>query len=286
VSVKIITDSASDLPREATKRYHIDVIPLLVYQNGEEFLDGVTLQSETMFQAMRAGKSFQTAQPSLGTFVETFTRYAENGESCIYLAFSSKLSGTFQTAVMARDQVKESHPQLDLDLLDTRCASVGFGMVVLKAAQWAQEGKSKEEILSLTRDYAAHMAHIFTVDNLEHLFRGGRLSRTAALVGDLLNVKPLLHIKEGKLVPFDKIRGRKKAIRRIIEEMGKRGDDLKSQRIGICHGDDPEGADMLKSAIQEAYGCEDFFVHIIGCAIGAHAGPGTLSVFFRSRETN
>ncbi|PTX58877.1 DegV family protein with EDD domain [Melghirimyces profundicolus] len=281
MSVKIITDSASDLPRNIVEEYDIDVIPLLVYQGEEEYLDGETLDSSELFRSMREGKVFKTAQPSLGSLVERFTRYAESGESCLYLAFSSELSGTHQTAVMAREQVLENHPNLDLDILDTKCASVGFGMVVIRAAEMAREGQSKGKILEEARRYAANMEHIFTVDDLEHLFRGGRLSRTAALVGGLLNIKPILHVEDGKLVPLEKVRGRKKAIRRIIEVMKERGVGLQEQTIGICHGDDPEGAEMLKSAIREAFGCERFFVNMIGSAIGAHAGPGTLSVFFQ-----
>jgi len=284
MSIKIITDSASDLPKDVIEKYNIDVVPLLVYLNDEEYMDGETIKPAELFNGMRNGKVYKTAQAPASRFKELFTKYAKNNESCIYVAFSSGLSGTCQSAVMIKNETLNEYPDFDLDIVDTKCASVGFGLVVLKAAQLAKEGKEKSEILEAINFYSEHMEHVFTVDNLEYLYRGGRVSRTAAFIGGLLNIKPILDVEDGKLIPIEKVRGRKRVLKRMVEIMKERGVDLTNQTIGICHGDDIEGANKLKRLIEEKYRCKDFFINTIGSVIGAHVGPGTLSVFFLNEK--
>jgi len=284
MTVRIITDSACDLPEDIIKEYNIDVMPILVILEEKEYFDGENLKPVELLNGMRQGQVYKTAQIPPSYFKAKFSEYAERNESCIYIAFSSGLSGTYQSSVMAKDEVLEDYPSFDLDIIDTKCASVGFGLVVHKAAQMAKEGKSKEEILNAIRFYAGHMEHIFTVDDLEYLYRGGRVSKTAAVVGSLLNIKPILDVEDGKLVPIEKIRGRSKVMKRMIEIMEERGKGLTNQVIGINHGDDMEAAIKLKSMIEEKFGCSEFILNTIGCAIGAHSGPGTLSVFFLNEE--
>lgn len=277
--VKIITDSASDLPKEIIEKYNLEVIPILVYLGENEYRDGETITPKEMFDGMREGKVYKTAQVSAGRFKEIFTEIAEKKESCIYIAFSSGLSGTYQTAVLIKDQLLDTYPDLDLDIVDTKCASGGFGLVVLKALEMAEAGKSKTEILETVNFYIDHMEHIFTVDDLETLYRGGRVSRTAAFIGGLLNIKPVLDVADGKLRPIEKSRG-KKVYPRMVELVAERGVDLAQQRIGINHGDDLESLEKVKKMLSEKFGCQEFIINSIGCAIGAHSGPGTLAVFF------
>lgn len=287
MSVKILTDSACDLPNEIIEEYDIDVFPIIVNLGEKEFLDKVTLEPKKMYDDMRNGVVYKTAQIPPTTIKEKFEEYAKNKVDCIYIAFSSGLSGTYQTSVMIRDSMKEEYPDLNIDIVDSRSASVGFGLSVYKAAQMAKEGRSKEDIIKTVNFYAKHVEHIFTVDNMEYLFRGGRVTRTQAFIGGLLNVKPILDIPEdGTLRPIEKVRGRNKVLKRMLEIMEERGGDadLKNQTIGIDHGDDIEGAMKLKEMIEEKYGCTDFVINIIGCAIGAHSGPGTLSVFFLNKK--
>jgi DegV family protein with EDD domain len=284
MNVKIITDSAADLPKEIIQQYDIDVIPLQVFNGDQTFLDGVSLQPKVLFDDMRQGVTYKTSQPAFGDVIEVFSRYADSGRSCVYVAFSSELSGTYQTAVMAREQIKEEKPDFDLEIYDSKCASLGFGLVVIEAAKLAQEGKSKEEIVQAVKFHALHMEHIFTVDKLEYLMRGGRVSPVAAFIGGILNIKPLLHVEQGKLIPLEKIRGRKKVFQRMVELMGERGVDLATQTIGISHGDDLESAQQLKEMITEAYGCNTFLLSMIGAAVGAHAGPGTIALFFLNKK--
>ncbi|PEJ35792.1 DegV family protein [Bacillus pseudomycoides] len=281
MSVKIITDSAADLPKELLQAYDIDLIPLRVYDEAEtEYLDGVTLDSVQLLQKMREGEVFKTSLPSLETFQEKFVTYAKQSTPCIYVAFSSELSGTYQSSVVIKEEVQETYADFDLEIIDTKCASLGQGLVVLEAAKMAKEGASKEEILKRIAFLTKHMEHIFTVADLQYLVRGGRLSKVAGFIGSLLNIKPILNVEEGKLVPLEKIRGRKKVLGRIVDIMEERGKDLKGQTVGITHGDDLETANALKALITEKFGCDVFIVNTIGAAIGAHTGPGVLTLFF------
>lgn len=281
MGVKIITDSAADLPVELLQAYDIDLIPLRVYDEAEtEYLDGVTLESVTLLQKMREGAVYRTSLPSLETFQEKFVSYAKEGNPCIYLAFSSELSGTYQSSVVIKEEVKETYANLDLEIIDTKCASLGQGLVVLEAAKMAKDGASKEDILKRVDFLMSHMEHIFTVADLQYLVRGGRLSKVAGFIGGLLNIKPILNVEEGKLVPLEKVRGKKKVLSRIVDIMEERGKELKGQTIGMTHGDDLETAEALKSLITERFGCEVFIVNTIGAAIGAHTGPGVITLFF------
>lgn len=281
MGVKIITDSAADLPVELLQAYDIDLIPLRVYDEAEtEYLDGVTLESVTLLQKMREGAVYRTSLPSLETFQEKFVSYAKEGNPCIYLAFSSELSGTYQSSVVIKEEVKETYADLDLEIIDTKCASLGQGLVVLEAAKMAKGGASKEDILNRVAFLMNHMEHIFTVADLQYLVRGGRLSKVAGFIGGLLNIKPILNVEEGKLVPLEKVRGKKKVLSRIVDIMEERGKDLKGQTIGMTHGNDLETAKALKSLITERFGCEVFIVNTIGAAIGAHTGPGVITLFF------
>lgn len=283
MTVKIITDSAADLPKELVAQHGIEVLPLMVYLDNQEFRDGETMNPQEMFRGMREGKVYKTAQVPLQIFREVFLRHAENGDTCIYVAFSSALSGTYQSAVLAKNEILEDYPDVQLEVIDTKCASMGFGLVVLKAAELAAQGKSQEEILEAIRFHALHMEHIFTVDNLEYLYRGGRVSKTAAFIGGLLNIKPVLHVEDGKLIPLEKLRGRRKVLDRMVAIMAERGVSHDQQVIGISHGDDIETAHNLRDMIRERFGCKEFVISQIGGAVGAHAGPGTIALFFLSR---
>lgn len=283
LTVKILSDSACDLPDEILKEYDIDILPILVSKGEEEYLDKVTLDPKKMYDDMRGGQVYKTAQIPPHAFVSKFEDMAKRNENAIYICFSSGLSGTYGTSLMVRDSIKDKYPNWSIDIVDSRSASVGFGLLVYKAAKMAKQGASRQEILKMLDFYVAHIEHIFTVDDLEYLFRGGRVSRAQAVIGGLLNIKPILDMPpDGTLRPIENVRGRNRVLNRMVKIMEERGGhaDLKNQTIGINHGDDLEGAMKLKEMIEQKYGCTDFVVNVIGCAIGAHSGPGTLSVFF------
>ncbi|PGS47958.1 DegV family protein [Bacillus sp. AFS041924] len=285
MSLKIITDSAADLPKEIIEQYNIDVIPLRVYSEDEkEYFDGVTLDSKTLFNEMRNGKVFKTSLPSYEYIYNTFVKYAKENIPCIYIAFSSELSGTYQSTVMVKNELVEEFPDFDLEIFDTKCASIGQGLIAVNAAKIASNGATKEEVVNNIKHSIQHIEHIFTVDDFQYLVRGGRLSKVAGFVGNLLNIKPILHVEDGKLIPLEKIRGSKKVIKRMIELMESRGANLSTQLIGISHGDDLDKALEIKNAITESFGCKEFVINSIGSAIGAHAGPGTLAIFFMNEN--
>ena len=284
MSIQIIVDSGSDLPKEFVEKFNIKVVPLYVNIGEEEYLDGVTIEAVDLFNNMRKGSVYKTSQVSIKTFKEVFIQYAKENKECIFIGFSSELSGTYESAVIAKREVLEEYPDFDIDLIDTKAASYGCGLIINYAVKLVDKGKTKPEILEAIDFFKDHIEHIFTVDNLEYLYRGGRVSRTSAFVGGLLNIKPILNMEEGKLVPLEKVRGSKKVIKRMVEIMGERGQDLENQIIGISHGDDLETTEFLKEQIQERFGTKDFVITMIGAVIGAHAGPGTIALFFLNKE--
>jgi len=283
MNVQLLVDSACDLTAEYFEKYNIDMLPLTVHLNEQEYKDGIEISPKEVYDAMRDGAGTKTSQVSPQTFQETFLNYVEKEQPFVYLAFSSELSGTYQTAKMIEQEVKEQHPDAKFEIVNTKCASIGYGLVVLRAAKLALEGASIDEIVDIATYHAKHMEHIFTVDDLEYLYRGGRVSRTAAFVGSLLRIKPLLHVDDGKLVPIEKIRGTKRVLGRMVEVMEERGTDFKNQTIGISHGDDLERAEQLAEMIKEKFGVEDILIEMVGSVIGAHSGPGTIALFFLNK---
>lgn len=280
MTITILSDSACDLPLSFYKENHVVFIPLQVHLDGKNYEDLRNIDPKQVYQAMRDGKAPKTSQASPDYLINLFTQFAEEKKQGIYIAFSSQLSGTYQTAVMCRNQVKEQYPDLDLEIIDTKCASLGVGLIVKSAAKLATEGASKEAILEDITFNKTHMEHLFTVDNLDYLARGGRISKASAFVGGLLNIKPLLDVEDGKLTPLEKIRGKKKLMKRILELMHERGQNLERQTIAISHGDDEETALEYKEAIQAEFGTRDIFINTVGATIGAHSGPGTIAIFF------
>ena len=283
MSVQILADSASDLPLEYFQDNHIILFPLKVHLDDNEYDDQVTIKPKVVYDAMREGKAPKTSQVSPQNFYEKFEELAKNKQPGLYIAFSSELSGTYQTAVMMRDEVKAEYPDLQLEIVDSKCASLGYGLVVMEAVRKAAKGANLEELKELAQYTASHMEHLFTVDNLEYLARGGRISKTSAFFGGLLNIKPLLNVEDGKLVPLDKYRGRKKLMQAVIETMKERGDQLDKQIIGISHGDDIEKAMEFKQLIEENFKPKSVYISTVGATVGAHAGPGTIAIFFLNK---
>ncbi|WP_272031149.1 DegV family protein [Oceanobacillus kimchii] len=282
MAITILADSACDLSKNYYNENNIEMIPLTVHLDNEEYEDGLTINPETVYEAMRNGKSPKTSQASAQDFKKIFTKHAEENKTLVYIAFSSELSGTYQAAKMMELEVKETYPDADIYVIDSKCASIGHGLVVLEAAKLANNGASVNEIIEKANHHAKHMEHIFTVDDLEYLHRGGRVSKTAAFVGGLLKIKPLLHVEDGKLIPLEKIRGSKKVLQRMIDVMESRGQDFENQTIGISHGDDLSRAEQLSEMIQEKFNVtkENIVIEMVGSAIGSHSGPGTLALFF------
>ncbi|MPW26568.1 DegV family EDD domain-containing protein [Alkalibaculum sp. M08DMB] len=280
--IKIITDSASDLPIEIIRQYDIDVLPLSVIEGDTEYKDGATITPEEVFEKMRKGISLKTSQVTTNDYYQKFEEYILKGKDCIYIGFSSNLSGCYQSSILARDQLSEKYgaDKLNLHIYDTKCASLGFGLVVLEAAKKAKQGKTTQEVLEIIDYYSNNIEHIFTVFDLDYLHKGGRLKKSTAVLGNLLNIFPILHVVDGNLQLLETVRGRKKHMKRVMELVDERGKDLDNQTVGIVHGDNIELAEELKSVFQERYNTKDFIIRPVGAVIGAHTGPEMFSLFF------
>ncbi|WLR42923.1 DegV family protein [Bacillus carboniphilus] len=285
MTVHIIADSASDLPKEFFQQPSISFIPLKVELDGNDYLDSKTIEPIKVYEAMRQGKNVKTSQASLQSIQETFIDCIKKDQPALYVAFSSELSGTYQTAKMVVEQLKEDYPDTQIDIIDSKCASLGYGLAVKHAKLLSDKGLPLNQIKANIETLCQHIEHLFTVDDLEYLARGGRVSRSSAFVGGLLNIKPLLDVEDGKLIPLEKIRGRKKVFRRILELMEQRGVNLTNQTIAISHGDDEEGAHTLAEMVKEQFKPKDILINTIGAAIGAHSGPGTIAIFFLSDDS-
>ncbi|WP_262173716.1 DegV family protein [Saccharococcus sp. Marseille-Q5394] len=281
--MRIFADSGSDLPKSFFDENDVTLIPLRVLIDDKEGDDVLEIDSKEVFDAIRNGKHPKTSQASPEKFLSTWKELAESGEDGLYIAFSSELSGTYNTGVMMKDQVKEGNPNMNLVLIDSRCASLGCGLLVKEAVRLRDAGDDVRTIERKIRDMAAHMEHLFTVEDLDYLAKGGRVSKASAFIGGLLNIKPLLHVEGGRLVPIEKHRGRKKVLRRMLELIEERGAELSKQTIAISHGDDESTALEMKALIEEKFQPKDVEVHMIGSAIGSHAGPGTIAIFFLNK---
>lgn len=284
MQVKILADSACDLPLDFYSETGVTLLPLSVQLDGKEYEDVKTIQPKTVYDAIRNGKIPKTSQTSPFLFEKVFTEMAEKKEDGIYIAFSSQLSGTYQTAMMILEQVKEKYPDFQLTIIDTKCASLGQGLIVREAAKMAATGAAKAEILKDVLFRVQHMEHLFTVEDLEYLAKGGRVSKASAFLGGLLNIKPLLNVEDGKLVPIEKIRGKKKLLHRLVELIGERGDHLEDQIIGISHADNMETVQEVRQMIEETYHPREIYISDIGSAIGSHTGAGTIAIFFLNKR--
>lgn len=281
--MRLFADSASDLPKHFFVDEQVDYFPLRVHIGEAEYEDIRTIHSKTVYDAIRSDIHPKTSQASPEEMMNTFEQLAKEGEEGLYIAFSSELSGTYNTAVMIADQVREDFPDLKLTIIDSKAASLGYGMIVKEATRLRSEGKSPAAIIDAVHFMIAHLESLFTVEDLEYMAKGGRISKGSAFVGGLLNIKPLLHVEDGKLVPIEKLRGRKKVLKRIVELMKERGADWGEQTITISHGDDLEYALLLKQEIEAQLQPKNVEIYMIGSVIAAHTGPGTLAVFFQNQ---
>ncbi len=286
MSIKILCDSACDLPGILLEELGIEELPIVVIKGDKEFFDKVNIDPVEVYKGMRDGEVFKTAQITPITFENAFEKHIKNGDEIIYIGFSSGLSATYQSASLAKTILMEKYPNADITVIDSKAASCGYGLVVYEAGTALKNGATKEEIIKIIKFYIENVDHIFTVDNIEYLYRGGRVSRTNAILGGMLSIKPILEVKDGNLVALEKVRGKNKVLKRMVELVGERNIDseLSNTTFYITHADDLETADKLKAMITEKYGAKDFIINYIGGAIGAHVGPGSLTIFYSKRK--
>ena len=279
MTFKLITDSTADIDDIWAKNKDVTVLGLTITLDEKtyETVGENRITSEVLLNAMKNGGKPTTSQVNVGTFEAYFRQEVEAGNDILYMAFSSVLSGTYQSAVMARDMILEEYPEARIEIVDTLAAAGGEGFLVMLAAEKRDQGLSLEQVVSEMKSIAPRLYSHFLVDDLYHLMRGGRLSKSSAIVGSLVNIKPLLWIDEaGKLAPLIKVRGRKKGIREMID---KSVQDLDLGTVVVAHANDPEAAQEIEEKLLEKDGVERVLQLPLGPVIAAHVGPGTLALF-------
>lgn len=280
--LKIITDSASDLTEEVIRRYQLHVIPTPVVIDEVDYLDGQTIHSREFYNILDdTSRDVKTYHINPAMFEEAFTPYAKNGDSVIYLCFSTGIAGTFNAANLAKANVLEEYPDFDLTIIDSLCASAGFGLLVVKLLTMLENGASKETLLEAAEFYRRHIRHVFTVNTLAYLIKGGRLSKWKGNLAEALDMKPVLIVDEaGSLQVLKTVRGHKKSLKSLVEYAQENGVEIEKQLFSVCHGEDEEAMDFVLDLLREKLHPADIMVSVVGCAIGAHKGRGLVGVCF------
>ena len=282
---EIVTDSSSNLVEEMIDDFGLHVLPLTFMVDGEEYqsyLKGQHTDLKQFYTMMREGKVITTSLPNLAESEALMRGLLEQGRDILYLGFSSGLSGTFEaTELLMRDLAAE-FPERTLLAVDTLAASGGEGLLVWHAVQRARAGAPIGEVRDWVEENKLHLAHWFTVDDLIFLFRGGRVSKTAAWAGTMLNIKPVMHVDdEGHLIPLEKVRGRKKSLNALVDHMEKSAvQPIDQQMVFITHGDCLEEAEYVAEQVKERFGVKEIVINYVDPVIGAHSGPGTMALFF------
>ena len=281
---QILTDSCCDLSPELAKELELEVFPMTFVYGGEphrNYLDDREMGNHAFYEGLRGGASATTVAVNPAEWSELARPHLEAGRDVLILAFSSGLSVTATNAVMAAKELEEAYPGRTVAVVDSLCASMGEGLFCYHVAKKRQSGATLEETRAYAESIKLQLCHWFTVDDLHFLKRGGRVSSTAAVVGTMLQIKPVLHVDdEGHLIPVSKVRGRKASLNALVSAMEKTALDPARQTVFISHGDCREDAEYVRDQIQQKLGVPEVIVHPIGPVIGAHSGPGTVALFF------
>lgn len=278
----IITDSTTDLTPEMIADLDLTIVPLEFTIDDQRHLDdGRDIDSKQFYAMLRAGKMSVTGQVTTARFAEAFEPFLQDGHDILCIAFSSGLSGTCSSAHVAAQELAEKYPDRKIIAVDSLAASLGEGLLVYHAVMQKRAGLSIEELRIWVEENRNHLCHWFTVDDLYHLKRGGRVSPAAALFGTMLGIKPVLHVDdEGHLIPVEKVRGRKQSLDALVKHMIDTVIDPESQMVFISHGDCLEDAQYVADEVRSKMNVKDVAINFVGPVIGAHSGPGTIALFF------
>lgn len=281
----ITTENTADLPATYLADYNIPYLKLS-YIIGDEIYPGeADFDVEGFYGQIKNGIMPTTSQVTVGVAKEFFEGFLKEGKDVLHIAFSSGLSGTCNSCYVAAKELEEEYPDRKIYVVDSLCASLGEGLLVHHAIQQKNAGKTIDELREFLEETKLHMCHLFTVDDLFHLHRGGRVSKLEAVAGSVIGIKPVLHVdNNGKLVATGKVRGRKASLKALIDNMSKQIGDWKNDTVFICHSDCYHDAELLKNMVQEKFGIEHVMINSIGPVIGSHTGVGTVSVFFLGDE--
>ncbi len=288
MSYRIVTDSCANLTDEQIKEYGVEIISLKYRIEDKEFdsyVKGKPTDYAETYRLLREKAMITTSLASREDCDRVIPAILESGEDVLILAFSSGLSGTYQNIKLAAEDYKEMYPDRKIIVVDSLCASLGEGMLVHYCVKLKNEGKSIEEVAQWAEENKGSICHIFTIEDLFFLKRGGRLSGASAVFGTLIGIKPMLHTADdGKLYVTGKVRGRQASMNALVNSLGEKGVDIENQDIFIVHGDCEEDAKYVGDQIKKKYGIKNIVYNLIDPVIAAHAGPGTLAVFFIGKE--
>ena len=280
----ILTDSCCDLPAELAAELELEVLPLRLEMSGStyrNYLDGREIGFQEFYSRIRGGENAVTSAVSVGDFETAMRAVLDRGEDLLCICFSSALSATYQSASIAADSLREAYPDRTLYVVDSLCASMGQGLLVWLCAQEKRNGKSIREVRDFAEQQKGSVCHWFTVDDLYHLKRGGRVSATTALFGTMLSIKPVLHVDgEGRLIPMEKARGRKASLTALVDQMEETAVSPGYQTVFISHGDCLDDAKFVASEIRRRFGTQNIIIDYIGPVIGSHTGAGVVALFF------
>ena len=279
----ITTDNNSDLPEEFYQKYQVGCTYLSYSIDGQRYTKEDFLPTAEFYARMRAGAMPTTSQVNPEAARALMEPYLIEGKDILHIAFSSGLSGSYASCCVAAEDLSEKYPQRKILVVDSLCASLGQGLLVYHAVKLKEAGKSMEEVVQWLESHRKNLVHLFTVDDLDHLHRGGRVSKATAIVGGMLNIKPVLHVDdEGKLVAIGKVRGRKKSLQALVDGMQERIGPYASScdTIFISHGDCEEDARYVEKKVKDIYPIQTVIINYVGATIGAHSGPGTVALFF------
>ena len=278
---RIITDSCSDLTEALINKLDITVVSLNMLFQGKVRVDSVGEDIKEVYDALRAGEVASTSAVNPDGWASYIEPVLKAGEDVLVLAFSSGLSTTYQSAVIAASDLAEQYPDRKIRVVDTLCASLGEGLLVYHTCKKRDEGMDLDTLTAWVEDNKLHLCHWFTVDDLMYLKRGGRVSAATALVGTVLQIKPVLHVdNEGHLINVGKARGRKASIETLAKKMAETALPGENDFAMICHGDCIEDAQYLAKLVKERCGVKEVFIGYTGAVIGSHSGPGTLALFY------
>ena len=287
MAIKIVTDSSCDLGINFIEENNIELIPLLLNLDGETLKDdlGKSLGYREFYEKLRAGSMPSTSQINIYTFEEKFKELLDKGYEILYIGLSSALSGTFNSANMARNNILEENQNAKIAVVDSISVSMGLGMLIKKACKMIEEGKMLEDIVQWIEENKNKVIHAILVDDLKHLKRGGRVSASTAAVGSILNIKPLLKLNNsGAVEASEKIKGKKKGLKRLASIIKENAINIENEILYIMHGDVLEEAQYLKEIILQELNFKDVKVEYIGTVIGTHGGPGTIATVFWGNE--
>lgn len=279
----IVTENTCDLPRSYYEENGIVMMSLNFLLEGQTYTYEDALPETEFYEKLRNGSMPTTSQVNPEKAAEIFEKLAKEGKDVLDIVFSSGLSGSYNSCCIAAEEVKERYPDWNVRVVDSLCASMGEGLLVHKAVQLKKAGKTLDEIAEWLESNKLHLCHNFTVNDLFHLYRGGRVSRATAVLGSMVGVKPILHVdEEGHLINIDKVRGRKRSLIALVDRMEKQLANYEGENdiIFISHGDCEEDAKFVAEQVQKRFGYDRFLIHFIGPVIGTHSGPGTVALFF------